>query len=292
MDSILKPIPLVTFILFLTFIKASSLDYYYTSLVYTKCANQTHEATSHSQVLSSLFQELSAQSSRSKFFKTTSGDEKVGISGLFQCRGDLSNNDCHNCVNKIPELSNSTCKKAVAARLQLNGCYFYYETDGFGDEIATTERELLHEKCSEKKAVSGGFLEVRDAALLAMENGEMINDKGFYEMDYEFVHVIVQCENDYLGGCDCIECIGNAVEIVKEDCGSSFSGQVYLDKCFLSYSYHPDGKQSNFYPGEEEKNGKETGKTVAMVLGGAVALLVGFILLKFKKTICQKDDDI
>ncbi|KAF2287580.1 hypothetical protein GH714_001381 [Hevea brasiliensis] len=181
------------------------------------------------------------------------------------------------------------CKQAFAARVQLNGCYFHYETDGFDDDDSTPKHELLHETCSEKKAGDGGFIAVRDAAFIAMES-EGVNDKGFYEADYEHVHVMAQCEGD-LWGCDCSECVGIAVEIAQKDCGSSVSGQVYLDKCFLSYAYNSKGKPGNSYP-EEEKNGKNTGKTVAIVLGAAAAVTAGFMLLKLMKSRCNKNDDI
>lgn len=251
MDSALKFFPLFScLLLFLPVAKTSS---HHSGLVFSKCANQTHSASteSHSQILSSLFHELSLQSSSSKFFKATAGDDTIGVSGFFQCRGDLGGNECYDCVNSLPQVLNNTCKQAVAARVQLNGCYFHYETDGFelygGDDMAL-KHELLHGTCSEKKAVDGGFVEVRDAAFVAMES-EGMSINGFYEADYEYVQVMAQCEGD-LWGCDCSECVGIAVEIAREDCGSSVSGKVYLDNCFLSYGYNSHGKPGNLYPGK------------------------------------------
>eukprot|EP00257_Ricinus_communis_P017957 XP_015576529.1 cysteine-rich repeat secretory protein 3 [Ricinus communis] len=294
MESILKPLifptsPIVLLILISIFLPLVSSNSDYSSLVYSKCANQTYTAAStesHSQVLSSLFQDLLAQSSHSKFYRTTSGDEQIGISGLFQCRGDLGSDDCYNCVSTLPEMSTSKCKQAVAARVQLNGCYFHYETDGFLDE--TPKHELLHESCSEKKAVDSSFVEVRDAAFLVMES-EGVSEKGFYEADYEHVRVAAQCEGD-LGGCDCSECVRFAMEIAQEDCGSSVSGKVYLDSCFVSYSNNPDGTPGKSYPDEEGKKRDKTGKTIAIVLGGAASLFAGFMVLKIIKSRGKKDE--
>ncbi|KAJ6883901.1 hypothetical protein NC652_030996 [Populus alba x Populus x berolinensis] len=129
------------------------------------CSNQTYNGSteSHSQTLSSLFQELLPQSSTSKFFKTTAGDEDVGISAFFQCRNDLRNDECYNCVNTLPKVSNSLCKQALAARVHLDGCYFKYETDGLVEETST--RELLHQTCSEERVEGHGFEEGEERSL-------------------------------------------------------------------------------------------------------------------------------
>lgn len=261
----------------------------FSTLVYKKCSNQTYNDSteSHSQTLSSLFQELLPQSSTSKFFKTTAGDENVGISAFFQCRNDLRNDECYNCVNTLPKVSNSLCKQALAARVHLDGCYFKYETDGLVEETST--HELLHQTCSEKKVVGHGFEELKNAAFAAMESG-VVSEGGFYETNYESLHVMAQCQGD-LKGCDCGECISSAIQVAEEKCGASISSQVYMDKCFMSYTYYPDGIPGNSYPGKESNYGKSTGRTVAIVVGGAVVLGVGFILLKFFKS-CGKKEDI
>jgi len=296
----------------------------FSTLVYKKCSNQTYNGSteSHSQTLSSLFQELLPQSSTSKFFKTTAGDENVGISAFFQCRNDLRNDECYNCVNTLPKVSNSLCKQALAARVHLDGCYFKYETDGLVEETST--HELLHQTCSEKKVVGHGFEELKNAAFAAMESG-VVSEGGFYETNYESLHVMAQCQGD-LKGCDCGECISSAIQVAEEKCGASISSQVYMDKCFMSYTYYPDGIPGNSYPGKlgrieykiktkmfmlinfriivwiyaklkiiwpgkESNYGKSTGRTVAIVVGGAVVLGVGFILLKFFKS-CGKKEDI
>ncbi|KAJ6877201.1 hypothetical protein NC651_030052 [Populus alba x Populus x berolinensis] len=236
-------------------------------LVFKKCSNQTFNGSteSHSQTLSSLFQELLPQSSTSKFFKTTAGDEDVGISAFFQCRNDLRNDECYNCVNTLPK----------------------YETDGLVEETST--RELLHQTCSEERVEGHGFEEVKNEAFAAMESG-VVSEGGFYETNYESLHVMAQCQGD-LKGCDCGECISSAVQVAEEKCGASISSQVYMDKCFMSYTYYPDGIPGNSYPGKESDYGKSTGRTVAIVLGGAAVLGAGFILLKLFKS-CGKKEDI
>lgn len=121
------------FLLCLAPVSESATDY--KTLVYKGCARQTFNDPSgvYSQALSALFGSLVSQSTKAKFFKTTSGSGQTTITGLFQCRGDLSNSDCYNCVSGLPILSDKLCGKTIAARVQLYGCYLLYEVTGFAE---------------------------------------------------------------------------------------------------------------------------------------------------------------
>ncbi|XVF57070.1 hypothetical protein PTKIN_Ptkin06aG0174100 [Pterospermum kingtungense] len=260
----------------------------YSTLIYKNCTSQTFtdSTRSHTEALSSFYQELITKSSHKKFYKTTTGDENNGISGLFQCRGDLSNNECYKCITSLPEMSNTLCNKAVSARIQLHGCYVHYEADQFTEE--SSKYELLHKICDEKKAVALGFEEVRDAAFAAVESG-VVDGDGYYKENYELLQVIAQCEGD-LGPCDCGTCVGTAVQIAQEECGTSLSGQIYMDHCFVGYGYYPDGIPDKINQGRKGRN--NTGKLFAIVLGGAAALAIGYIFLLSLKKLGKKDDGI
>ncbi|CAN6372413.1 unnamed protein product [Urochloa humidicola] len=48
------------------------------------------------------------------------------------------------------------------------------------------------------------------------------------------------CEGDLSTG-DCGQCVTHAVQHDKVECGVVPSGQVYLHRCYISYSYYPHG---------------------------------------------------
>ncbi|WRX24688.1 Gnk2-homologous domain - like 10 [Theobroma cacao] len=292
MGSTLKPMSLlpqtlilVTFSKIIILLNAETISDYST-LIYKNCTSQTFadSTNSHSESLSSFFQELITKSSQEKFHKTTTGDDNTGISGLFQCRGDLSNNECYKCITSLPEMCNTLCSEAVSARIQLHGCYVHYEADVFMEE--SSQYELLHKICGAKKAEALGFEEVRDAAFAAVESGVTDGD-GYCKENYELLQVIAQCEGD-LRPCDCGKCVSIATQIAQEECGSSLSGHIYLDNCFVSYAYYPDGIPDNLNQGREGRN--NTGKLLAIVLGGAAALFIGYIFLLSLKKLGKKDD--
>lgn len=210
----------------------------YTALVYKGCAKQsfTDPTGAYSQAISALYGSLVSQSTKARFFKTTSGSGQTTISGLFQCRGDLTNSECYTCVSKLPQLAESLCGKTIAARVQLLGCYILYEVSGFAQISGMV---LLYKTCGATNVAGSGFEERRDTALSVLENG-VVSGHGFYTTSYQAMYVLGQCEGD-LGDSDCGECTKTAVQKAQVECGNAISGQIYLHKCFISYSYYPNG---------------------------------------------------
>ncbi|XWS08732.1 hypothetical protein CRYUN_Cryun40dG0026300 [Craigia yunnanensis] len=292
-----KPFFFLSFLVLFTNLELSPLvesasDY--TTLVYKGCAKQafTDPAGIYSQALSALFQTLLSQSMKVKFFKTTTGTGQTTITGLFQCRGDLSNSDCYNCVSQLPTLANKLCGKTIASRIQLYGCYMLYEVAGFAQ---ISGMEMLFKTCGATNVAGTGFEERRDTAFSVLENG-VVSSHGFYTTNYQSVYVLGQCEGD-VGDSDCGDCIKSAIQRAQVECGSSISGQIYLHKCFISYSYYANGvpKRSSpsSYPhpsSSSSGSGQNTGKTVAVILGGAAAVGFIVILLMFARGVMKKRD--
>ncbi|GAB2265882.1 Plasmodesmata-located protein 2 [Dionaea muscipula] len=297
----LKPMPFLSLFLLvfssifqLTPAAKSGQDYL--SLVYKGCSKQGFSDPTgvYPQALAALFGSLVQEASKSNFFKTTSGAGQTTISGLYQCRGDLSGDDCYNCVSKLPQLVDQLCGKVIAARVQLLGCYFLYEFSGFPQ---ISGMEMLYKSCSPTNVAGTGFEMRRDTAFTVMENG-FAGGNEFYTTSYESVYVLGQCEGD-LGSSDCGECVKTAVQRAQVECGSSLSGQVFLNKCFISYSYYPNGvptKSSSSGSSSTSSyslgSGQSTGKTVAIILGGTAG--VGFLIIcaLFVRGLTKKHDDI
>ncbi|KAL5139198.1 Cysteine-rich repeat secretory protein 3 [Glycine soja] len=295
-----KSLFLLLLLIFFTNLDLAESASDYTTLVYKGCSKETFTDPNgvYSQALSSLFGSLVSQSTKAKFFKATTGNGgQTSMTGLFQCRGDLSNSDCYNCVSRLPVLSDKLCGKTTAARIQLLGCYMLYEVVGFSQQISGMQ--ILYKTCGGTNAAGRGFEERRDTAFSVMENG-VVSGHGFYATSYQSLYVMGQCEGD-VGDSDCGECVKSAVQRAQVECGSSISGQVYLHKCFISYSYYPNGvpgrhsssssassSSSNSY--SSSSSGQNTGKTVAIILGGAAGVAFLVICLMFARSLKKKRD--
>ncbi|KAG5236406.1 plasmodesmata-located protein [Salix suchowensis] len=265
----------------------------YSILVYKGCAKQAFQDPNgvYSQAISALFGSLVSQSTKTKFFKTTAGTSQTTITGLFQCRGDLSNTDCYNCVSKLPILTDKLCGKTIAARIQLYGCYISYEVAGFAQ---ISGMEMLYKTCGAKNLAGGGFEERRDTALSVMQNG-VVSGHGYFATNYQSVYVLGQCEGD-VGDSDCGECVKTAVQRAQVECGNAISGQIYLHKCFISYSYYANGVPRRSSSSSSSSNsissgtGQNTGKTVAIIVGGAAGVGFLVICLLFARGLIKKHD--
>ncbi|KAL2486336.1 Cysteine-rich repeat secretory protein 3 [Abeliophyllum distichum] len=262
----------------------SSSDY--TDLVYKGCANQDFQDFNgiYKQTLKNLFDTLISQSSNTKFYNSSAGEGPSTINGLFQCRGDLSNSDCVNCVKKAPEMSEKLCGHSIAARVQLNGCYLRYEIAGFRQVSGT---ELLYKVCGSTQASGAGFEDRLNSALGEIVKGVGSGNSGFYAGGYESVYFLGQCEGDLNSG-DCVNCVKNAIDKAKSECGTSISAQIYLQQCYISYTYYPSGVPTNNSPSFSSGSRKNTQKTVAIVLGGVVGLGLGIACLLFAKSTLKK----
>ncbi|KAF6173526.1 hypothetical protein GIB67_042656 [Kingdonia uniflora] len=102
----------------------------------------------------------------------------------------------------------------------------------------------------------------------------MVSGNGFYATSFESVYVLAQCEGSLSNG-DCGVCVKSAVQKAKVECGNSISGQVYLNKCYISYTYYPNGISKKSPSGGG--SGQNLGKTLAIVVGGAATVGFGVI---------------
>ncbi|MED6198909.1 hypothetical protein PIB30_071020 [Stylosanthes scabra] len=272
----------LTFLL-LPFSSRSSSSSHYSTLVYKTCSNKTSSfnnnnnnqlllssssTQSFSQPLTSLFNQLIAQSSQSKFFRTKElvEDETAIVSGLFQCREDISVEDCFRCVNSVPPYisSNTLCTGSTSARVQLQGCHIQYNTENLSEKTNDDETDensdngnsiMDHKECGEAIVDEEAYIKFRELmqkAFASLESEIAKSDDKFIRMSYEWVELMAQCEADS-DTCECNACVSDAVRFAEEDCSASVSAQIYLDKCFISYLYHSgsygdDGIPANSIP--------------------------------------------
>ncbi|EEE58298.1 hypothetical protein OsJ_09351 [Oryza sativa Japonica Group] len=271
----------VAVVVVLRSLPVSSADLY--ALVYKGCSNQSFPGGAVPPTVAALSSSLSDQSASAKFYKTSSSSSasSTSVFGLFQCRGDLSGSDCAACVSRAMSSWSEVCGASVAARVQLTGCLALYEISGFPQVSGT---QMLFKTCGTGGGGGTDFEMRRDTAFAQMEASVGGGNGGFYATSYQQVYAMAQCEGDLSSG-DCGQCVTQAVQHVEVECGGAPSGQVYLEKCYISYSYYPHG-----IPHGGGIGGQQTAKTVAIVLGGAVGLGFVVICLLFARSLVKKKE--
>ncbi|KAL2321088.1 hypothetical protein Fmac_030057 [Flemingia macrophylla] len=247
-----------------------------TNLIYKGCSDQKLQDPS---LLKPLLASLVSDSSQKPFAAATQN----AITAAYQCRGDLSNADCRACVAKIPAMLPALCGADVAAaRVQLAACYLRYQAVGFGQAPAT---QLLYKACGSRTAAdAAGFEAKREAAFQMAENGGGL----FYTGSYQSLYVLAQCEGS-LGNADCGDCVRSAAEQAKTQCTRAISAQVYLQSCYVSYSFYPNGVPSVTSSSAPAEGGHQhTARTVALAVGGVAALGFFIVFMLFLKSVFKK----
>ncbi|KAL2941250.1 Cysteine-rich repeat secretory protein 11 [Bienertia sinuspersici] len=283
---------LIFFLIVVSFANGNLQDH--KTLVFHHCSSQKleHSNDEYMDARNILFEKLHTRSSRSKFDRTfvLVGDQG-SLSGVFQCRQDLDDHKCNECMKTFLNISNSLCGDSKAARIQLSGCHVKYEADGYNDNFSLEDNEFNnHKKCGENQVVVSReyFEQMRSQAMEALE-AEVANEgegrNGFYSINHEAFHAMAQCEVGLHDHCDCANCIVEAVEVIEKECTTSISGQVFLELCYLRYEFNPHGLHG-FHA--DKGRGTNFGKIAAISIGGVAFLFVVFMLSRCLK---KKDDD-
>lgn len=151
------------------------------------------------------------------------------VYGLFQCRGDLSSpGDCHDCVNDAVSRLGTLCIGASGGALQYDGCYVRYDNVSF---IGVEDKTVVYSKCGPSAGYESDLLTRINGVLDYLAGsgqyfrvGGSGNMKGY-----------AQCTQD-LSMSECQDCVSEAIQRLRSECGSAASGDMFLGKCYARYS--------------------------------------------------------
>ncbi|KAH9309037.1 hypothetical protein KI387_036948, partial [Taxus chinensis] len=213
------------------------------SVIYRGCSDEEYnQGSAYESNLNALLDSIVSQGAY--FYNGSVGvGESVGEGnsaayGVFQCRGDLSNEECVKCKQSIVAQATSLCGSTVAARVQLRGCYLRYENSDF---LGTPEQQhLVYKACSPETTTEPGFFYRRDNVLTGLEEGSFSGNNFRVTSSGDSkagppVYGYAQCEGD-LSWTECADCVFKAATDVKDICAASVAGQVYLQKCYVTYT--------------------------------------------------------
>ncbi|KAJ8471291.1 hypothetical protein OPV22_025634 [Ensete ventricosum] len=244
----------------------------YTSFVYVGCSQSKYILGSPYQFnVDSLLTSVANAATFSSYnnFTSSAASGSSPAYGLFQCRVDLPVADCASCVRSALDQLSSLCPSASGAGVQLKGCFLRYGNDSFLGEPDTT---LLYKKCGSVVPGAGynsDLLGMRDAALSGLSGGG-----GSYRVGAGgHVRALAQCVGDQSVK-QCNDCVAAAVAQVKDGCGIANAGDAYLGKCYVSY--WSDGVYTS-----RHYHGGVSGKTLAIIIGVTLGLVIMIIFLSF-----------
>lgn len=148
--------------------------------------------------------------------------------GLFQCRGDLGNTECYRCVARAVSQLGTLCLDACGGALQLDGCFVKYDNTTF---LGVEDKTEVLRKCGPSIGVTSDELTRRDTVLANL--GAL--DGAFRVTRAGEVQGVAQCVGD-LSASECQDCLSDAIQRLRTECGAGAWGEMYLAKCYARYS--------------------------------------------------------
>ncbi|KAE8077905.1 hypothetical protein FH972_016423 [Carpinus fangiana] len=214
-----------------------------------KCFNQTTSIanSTYRTNLNQLLSSLSSNATReSGFYNTAAGQNpNTSIYGLFLCRGDVTADDCQNCVaTATKEVVQQYCPSESAAVIWYDKCILRYsygpsffsttdeehrfylgngvnatDLDSFRQLVLTTMSELV------ARAANASYGAKKFAAKEAIFN------------ESQTIYSLVQCIPDLSrSGCD--SCLQGLVTKLAACCGGQLGGTYMDPSCILRYEMY------------------------------------------------------
>ncbi|KAL6651119.1 hypothetical protein ACP70R_010044 [Stipagrostis hirtigluma subsp. patula] len=240
------------------------------TFIYAGCSPSKYQpGTPFEGNLNSLLASIASAAPSGGYHSFTSGSNGTGAAyGLYQCRGDLGNDDCAACVRDALAQLGQVCAAAYAASLQLEGCYVRYDSSDF---VGQQDTAMVYRKCSTSTSSDGDFLKNRDAVLGDLQG---VGAGGGYKVSSSgSVQGVAQCLGDLAAG-DCTACLAQAVGQLKGTCGTALAADVYLAQCYVRY-----WANGYYFRPTKDYSQDDVGRTLAIVIGimAGVAIFVVFV---------------
>ena len=162
---------------------------------------------------------------------TPNSNTQDTLYGLFQCRGDLQNNECSHCISIAVGQIGTLCVDSLGGALQLEGCLIKYDNTNF---IGVEDKTEVVKKCGPSFGYDSDALTRRDAVLAYLGTADGGAYKSYRTSTSGAVQGVAQCVGD-LSPSECQDCLSDAIGRLRTECGATAWGDVYLAKCYVRY---------------------------------------------------------
>ncbi|MQL05498.1 hypothetical protein EI015_25840, partial [Escherichia coli] len=138
------------------------------------------------------------------------------VYGLFQCRGDLNNDQCSRCVARAVSQLGTICLDSCGGALQLDGCFVKYDNVTL---LGVEDKTMVLKKCGPSIGLTSDAFTRRDAVLAYLQASDGIY-KTFRTSTSGDLQGAAQCTGD-LSATECQDCLSDAIGRLRTECGAS-----------------------------------------------------------------------
>ena len=172
------------------------------------------------------------------------------VNGLLQCRGDVSEQECHKCSVAASKMVYQDCPNAIGARIQLDFCFIRYENYTFASVLDTNVVAALENVKSNGDIE--GFNHTLGTLVKSLAGKAPLNAKRFATGSLVVnssvtIYGLEMCQRS-LAGPDCGVCLREAITAMNACCSSQVGAQVYLGSCNVRFEIYPFYNQPRKLP--------------------------------------------
>ncbi|XP_062161101.1 cysteine-rich receptor-like protein kinase 10 isoform X2 [Alnus glutinosa] len=313
MASVNVSMTLVVFTLLCMSREAAGIQY-----LYHFCSNSTNLTfTPNSTYQSNLYRLLSSLSSNAGhedgFYNTTVGQNASDIVyGLFLCRGDLSTQECQDCVDiATQEVINPYCPIEKTAVIWYEECMIRYSDQSFFSTMNTLPGVYVpsRENISDPDLFNEVLMATINDHLVSQGTNVRTGAKKFATKEANFsgsqtLYTLEQCTPD-ISSSDCSRCIQEAIALLSTCCSGRPGARILFSSCRIRYEIYsfyrtlnamtvPTPMPSILPPPPSGKHKIRVLKitvSTTLVPAAAVLLVLGFYLLR-RERLAGKDIQI
>ncbi|KAF3967175.1 hypothetical protein CMV_008800 [Castanea mollissima] len=217
---------------------------------YHYCSNQTTftRNSTYQSNLNRLLSSLSSNSTReSGFYNTTVGQTpETRVYGLFFCRGDLTPNDCRDCVSTATKVivQEQYCPVEKVAVIWYGECVLRYSNQSFFSVM--DEAPLISMYNIQNITNSSRFTQLLGTSMNDIVTKASNAPSGAIKFatteanfsELQKLYSLVQCDS-LISSSDCNRCLGTVIGNLPACCAGKQGANVLNPSCFVRYEIYP-----------------------------------------------------
>ena len=257
----------------------------------TRCENGNYtEGSAFERNRKILFDSLVQGANQTGFNSSVYGESPDKIYGLFQCRADMTVDQCYTCWQLATTSIQQQCGRTVGARCWPFHCFLRYQNYSFIGTMQTDNINYIEGFGGDTGVFIPTDFQAAAQNLLNKLSGEaapQTNRSAFgtaLDSFSQMIYGLVQCTRD-LSTADCTTCLSYAInEIFTSD--PTAGVQYWSRSCILRYEIYPFFNSSVLPPAPAEGPAnstrmKSSDKRTHIILGVVGGLVLALIICAF-----------
>ncbi|XP_074304864.1 antimicrobial ginkbilobin-2-like protein [Silene latifolia] len=235
---------LLTILFFLIHVQQAFSQYHFFGYYCDQITGNYTKTSAYKKNLDVLLPKLTVQASTELFNNHSVGKGVDKAYGLYLCRGDLNEQQCHDCVDAAIVSIGEKCPVQIETIVWYEECLVRYANRSifeYEDESLLTY-SWSESNVSDAKKFDKIFSLAVDETIMEAAYNETINGFATAETNlslFETVYIMGICTPDILGSL-CERCLRVALSSMAGCCGTSrVNLAMYLPSCWLRYDSAP-----------------------------------------------------